>query len=86
MDNVTAVGNRNKVEQELTMLEPTAAFRLRVNLSLRESVTSATCSGSSAAFPTMGRRIIPINPLLMGEVFASPLTESSRDTAVTVTT
>ena len=65
------------------MLEPTATPRLRVNLSLTETITAVRCS---AAFPTMGRRITPTNPLLITPVSVSPLMESTRNSAVIATT
>lgn len=69
-------------KRELTILEPTATPRLRVNLSLTETVTAVTCS---AAFPTIGSRITPTNSLLIAPVSVNPLMESTRNSAVTAT-
>lgn len=42
--------------------------------------------GAPAALPTMGRRIIPTNSLLIWPVSVSPLMDETRNSAVTATT
>ena len=67
---------------ELTILEPTATPKLKVNLSLTDTVTAVTCS---AALPTIGSKITPTNSLLINPDAVKPSIESTRNSAVTAT-
>jgi len=85
-----------------TILEPTATPRDKVNLFLTETVTAVTCSASRirprkkvmiyirgngpAAFPTIGKRMRPTNPLLIWPLAVRPSMEPTRNSAVMATT
>ena len=64
------------------MLLPTATPRLKVNLSLTDTVTAVVCS---AALPTIGSRIKPINSFEIPLPLANPPIESTSHSAVTAT-
>ena len=70
---------RNWGGREPTMLLPTVATRLEVNLSLTETVTAAKHSG---ALPMIGSRIKPMNSFEIGLRLANPSIEWTSPSAV----
>ena len=82
LDESELVVWRRKEGRKLTMELPTATLILNVNLSFIETVTADTCS---AALPTMGSKIRPMNSFEIPPALDNPSIESTSHSAVTAT-